>query len=195
MKVKTSIKIYKVLIYTSLLSLLLLFLVSCGANPGLLSSASDGDSNSDNGGSNSGSTCYKWELLPIGINVDDEESLEVLEIYNEIFDYEIFVAGDDVGVSFAEYEGSDSSYATAHVDCNDSGIISSGYITFSPNFEDKHNPYQYILIHELGHILGHGHNETGVMTEQIWPYGYDGPYDFLDSDALLKQLISDKYGL
>lgn len=104
--------------------------------------------------------------FPVGIKLNDEFDLQVIEYFNDTFGYEIFFDDQNNGVEINRVE---------KVDCEDytsAGCL--GLITYKNDSMTNHridiyqglrgNSYFCVLAHELGHILiGPEHLESGLM--------------------------------
>lgn len=110
----------------------------------------------------------RWENLPINIIINNEYEEEVVNLYNEVFGYEVFRIAE-TGIQFVitdlSVDPDKDELGKASEYCA-SGYITDAHLYVDSKILDENNfdLYELVVAHELGHAMGFDHMNTGIMT-------------------------------
>lgn len=139
-----------------------------------------------------------WEKLPISIVQPDELQAEAMDVINDYFGEEVFIAGEVAGIKISvdsdEHRFPDLAVAMTAVFCEpDQGAIKKARIAFRAS---KYGSDKTVntAIHELFHAMGYRQHEPGIMCRTNADFDSD-PVAMIAQSAGLLEFLKDAYGL
>lgn len=119
-----------------------------------------------------------FDRLPIKIVTNDDAVLESIDIWNNLFHYELFVQSYYDGVEVSYVDGFDKNwFAVTYNSCDDEFKKKSS-IEIKNGLSYNHK--LAVISHELGHVLGLPHTDYGIMVRVVAPWNYNEIVDRVD---------------
>ena len=143
----------------------------------LISSCQKFDCNCYTKCTDSFSTVNHWQEFPIVVYTTNQSQIDVLDIYNNVFDREIFqsttdyqeaqiIIDDSIYIQSMQYNGEDVEIlGTAGLDVPDQlGVITFANVSLTSTLDKNSYRYKKVLAHELAHVLGEEEHLCGSIT-------------------------------